>query len=333
MRVGELLRRLLVGVLVVAGSAAAAIWLLGGDSGSPAEAGSTAATHPTTARIAHPGGKPAPAHRSPGGDRGGSQSLLASGAAASWDALERSTPARMGVVVAPLGGGPERGFGPLQTGHAWSTIKVPIIVTLMREQGTLGAEEEGWARAALTASDNEAAAALFGRLEEAHGGLAGASRAVEGTLRRAGDSSTVVATAPPPPGAVSTFGQTDWSLRASTEFLAALARNCLLSPSGTDYVLGLMEEVIPEQRWGLGEASFPASWRLAIKGGWGPEGSASGPYLVRQMGIVGDGDAGAAVALIARADSGSFEAGVEALDRISAWLQQNLAGMSTPKPC
>jgi hypothetical protein len=120
----------------------------------------------------------------------------------------------------------------------------------------LDAEEDGWARAALAASDNEAAAALFGEIEDSRGGLDGASRAVEDTLRESGDGSTAIATAPPPSGAVSTYGQTEWSLPASVKFLRTLDRGCLLDPDDTDYVLGLMEEVIPEQRWGLGEANF-----------------------------------------------------------------------------
>ena len=75
--------------------------------------------------------------------------------------------------MAPLGAGPIRTFGSLQSGHAWSTIKVPILTTLMRNRDRRGlsAEEKRWAREALTASDNEAAAALFGQLEDSTAGL------------------------------------------------------------------------------------------------------------------------------------------------------------------
>ena len=88
-----------------------------------------------------------------------------------------------------------------------------------------------------------------------------------------------------------------------------------------------MEEVAPEQRWGLGEADFPLGWHVAIKGGWGPEGSASGSYLVRQSGIVTNGRAGVAVAAMAQADSGSFDAGVEAINGVAAWLRDNLQSL------
>jgi hypothetical protein len=312
---------------------AAAIWLLGGsnstdqtDSTAAEPARTESAKSPSTQQAPYAGKGSTPASNTIRRAREPPSHLLRAGATTSWETLVRSTPAQLGLVIAPLGGGTVHAFGPLQTGHAWSTLKVPILTTLMRE-GSLSPEEEGWSRAALTASDNEAAAALFGKLEAAHRGLDGASRAVEGTLHRAGDGETVVATATPPPGAMSTFGQTEWSLRDSARFLHALGRGCLLDHAGTAYVLDLMEEVVPEQRWGLGEASFSPSWQVSLKGGWGPEGSASGPYLVRQSGILRHGDRGVAVAMIAQADSGSFDAGIEAIGRISAWLAENLASL------
>ena len=63
---------------------------------------------------------------------------------------------------------------------------------------------------------------------------------------------TLVATAPPPPGAVTTFGQTEWSPSESVRFFSALARGCLLSQHYTDYVLGLDAHIEPSESWGLG---------------------------------------------------------------------------------
>ena len=340
MRVGALLGRLLTGLLLAAGSVAVAIWLLGGSSSSgQLEQTATRPAHAKSVTPASPGRAPTADHESapeaPPAKRAAEVSprLFRADAAASWRGLSQSTPAQLGLVVASFDGGETRAFGSLQSGHAWSTLKVPILVTRLHE-GSLTSAEEDWAREALTASDNEAAASLFGSLEATHDGLDGASQAVGTTLRRAGDDSTMVATAPPPSGAVSTFGQTIWSLRASTEFFAPLGRDCLLNPDDTKYVLSLMEEVIPEQRWGLGEAAFPPMWRVAFKGGWGPEGSASGPYLVRQSGLLSYGSTGVAVAMIAQADSGSFEAGVEAIDGIANWLAAELRGLGTrARPC
>jgi hypothetical protein len=260
-----------------------------------------------------------------------SKGFLKPDASSSFASLEQSLSASIGLVVAPLGSGSPRQFGRFQSGHAWSSIKVPILVSVMRE-GSLSAEDQSLARSALTASDNEAAAALFQQLESAHGGLSGASLAVDETLAAGGDPSTTLATAPPPPGAVSTYGQTDWSLSGAAAFYRGLACGVLLDGNGTGYVLDLMEEVIPEQRWGLGATSFSSGTSVAYKAGWGPEGSAAGPYLVRQSGVLRKGNSGVAVAMMAEDSSGSFEAGVQDLDAIASWLSENLGSLQTG-PC
>jgi hypothetical protein len=262
-----------------------------------------------------------------------SAAILPADAEASFEALAASLPAQIGLAVAPLhgGSGSVEEFGDLREGHAWSSIKVPILTTLMVEDGeALDPEEEAWATSALTASDNEAAASLFGRLEERDGGLDGASRAVEATLQKAGDYDSQVATAPPPPGAVSTYGQSEWSLLGSVQFYASLADGCLLGEGGTDYVTGLMEDVIPEQRWGLGEAGFPSGWEVGMKGGWGPESEAGGAYLVRQSGFVRSEGRGIAVAMMALDESGSYPAGAADLTRIAQWLAGELQGLGPP---
>jgi hypothetical protein len=270
---------------------------------------------------------PASAGTQPGA---GSSGLLKPRADSSWAALESAVTAEIGLAVVGVGSGAEpQTFGPLQSGHAWSSIKVPIVVTLMNQRESegreFGREEQSLARAALTASDNAAAASLFDRLEEVDGGLDGASRAVSETLNRVTAEPTEVATAPPPPGAASRYGQTEWSLSAAAEFFAALDAGCLASLQTTGAVLSLMGEVVPEQQWGLASAGFPNRASVAYKAGWGPEGSSSGPYLVRQSGIVALGDNRAvAVAMIALGDSGSFEAGVKDLNRIAGWLAANV---------
>lgn len=282
---------------------------------------------PEPASAGSNGSTPHPKSTGAGPSAGASSaSLLGADAEGSFNALAQSLPAQIGLAVAPFGSSPPQQYGELQIGHAWSSIKVPILVTLMRDRGSggLSSEEQQWATAALTASDNTAAADLFSQLEQIHGGLSGASLAVQETLASSGDTSTTVATAPPPAGAVSTYGQTEWSLAGSVDFYRALACGQLLDPSSTEYVLNLMEEVISEQRWGLGEAGFPSAVRVGFKAGWGPEGSASGPYLVRQAGILRQGSSGVVVTMIAIDDSGSFEAGVNDLNQIAAWLREHL---------
>lgn len=250
------------------------------------------------------------------------------GAMHSFTALSASIPARIGLAVAPLGSEKTKSFGSLQEGHAWSSIKVPILVTLMRDRHEeLPTSEMQWAADAIEASDNEAAASLFRQLERIHGGLEGASTAVQRVMALAGNTATV-ATAPPPAGAVSTYGQTEWSIDEASAFYRALANGCLLSPSGTEYVLDLMRNVIPEQQWGLGEAGFDPSWSVAIKGGWGPE-AEPGTYLVRQSGVVRNGSTGIAVTMIVE-DSSGFETGTRDLTRMASWLRHNMRSLGLP---
>lgn len=256
---------------------------------------------------------------------GGGGKFLGPGAQSSFEAMAAGLGAQVGLAVEPLGSEEVTEFGSLLgSGHAWSSIKPAILSTVMKEQGeSLGAEEEAWAEGAITASDNEDAAALFHTIEGRQGGLDGASAAVGETIHEGGSGSTVVATAPPPAGAVSTFGQTEWPVGEAVRFYHGLA-TCRVH--GTSYIEGLMEDVIGEQRWGLGQASFPSDPRVGMKGGWGPDTEAGGGYLVRQSGFVQNSAGGIAVAMIAVDESGSYTAGAEDLSAIAQWLAHELKG-------
>jgi hypothetical protein len=316
-------------ILLVGVGSAAAIYLSRQEDGSQAVARTHQAVTRKSAEALPPQPEtqtravaPAPAKQ----QQPDSSAILGPRAESSFEAMAATLSAQVGMAVASLGDGQVYEFGDLREGHAWSSIKVPILTAVMRDEGeALDPEEEAWATSALTASDNEAAAALFGRLEDTYGGLDGASRAVEAVLNDAGDTTTRVATAPPPPGAVSTYGQTEWSLLGSVQFYGRLVDGCLLAPSGTEYVEGLMESVIPEQRWGLGEGGFPSGWNVGMKGGWGPE--SNGAYLVRQSGFVRDGKRGIVVAMMAIDDSGTYPAGANDLTQMAQWLAGELQGL------
>ncbi len=253
-------------------------------------------------------------------------SVLISDASSSFEHLASSLPSRVELAVTPLGSGESEVLGGDEATRAWSTSKVPVLVSLIRARGSEGltSEELRWAHAAITESDNQSVLDLFSDLERLKGGLTGASQYMDDVLRSGGDSETGVATAPPPPGAVTTFGQTQWSPGEAVRFFRALANNCLLSSNETSYVLGLMQSIEPSESWGLGSAGFNS---VAFKGGWGPE---AGGYLVRQSGIIEPGStSGVAVAVVARAPS--FSAGTESLTRVASWLKDHLVLSSHPK--
>lgn len=258
--------------------------------------------------------------------------LVPAGAAASFATLAAHLEGEAGLAVAPLGEGPIQTFGSLQAGHAWSTMKVPVLTTLLADyeqsnQSLSPAEVEDATRA-LEESDNAAAEALFGELEKIDGGLVQASQAVQQTLERAGDH-TRINTAPNDEG-FTTWGQSIWSAAGEVRFYRALAQGCLLTSEGTEYVLHLMRSVIPSQRWGAGAAGYPSSVPLAFKGGWGPENGAG--YLVRQTAIVGTGKGGYVVSMIALPSGGSFEDGVSMITALARWAREHvLSDVSEPE--
>ena len=253
-------------------------------------------------------------------------------APASFARVAASQPGQVGVAVSPLGSLQVATFGPLQVGHGWSTMKVPVLTTLLRQLehagGSLDPAGRDDATRALHASDNAAAEALFSRLEASDGGLDGASTAVQNTLRAAGDSSTTVNTAPNS-GGFTTWGQTEWPASAAVTFYRALAAGCLLSTPDTRYVLGLMQGVESDQRWGAGSAGYGTSVPVAFKGGWGPEDG--GGYLVRQSAIVAArGGQGWVLTYLAKPSDGSFGTGTQMLSSLAAWAARTFPPDAAP---
>ena len=226
----------------------------------------------------------------------------------------------VGVAVGDLRGRNVQAAGDLSTGSAWSTIKVPIALALLREVGgpsNLTSAQASQIEAAITLSDNAAAAALFAELEGRHGGVGGAAATVTRVLRAAGDSSTVVSTHGR--NGFSPYGQTDWSLANQQRFVGSLASGCLGDQASTNLLLELMGRVTSD-RWGLGSVGLPARW----KGGWGP--GTDGRYLVRQMGIIQRRGQPIAIAIAARAADGQFPSG----QALASQLAQRVVRSSLP---
>jgi hypothetical protein len=204
-------------------------------------------------------------------------------------------------------------LGRLEGGVAWSTIKVPIALAVIKQEGVRRSAQ--LLRRAITASDNQAAERLWSRL----GSPRAAGRAVERILVDAGDTTTMVETERVRAGYTS-FGQTRWPLTAQQRFVAGLS--CL---GGSGHVLALMGEVIASQRWGLGSSGL----RARFKGGWGP--GISGRYLVRQMGLL-ELPNGRRVALTVAtiAGDGQFATGARNLSRLSRWFTKHLNRSAVP---
>lgn len=246
----------------------------------------------------------------------------------SFEQLASELGGQVGATIGAPGSNSMLSVGNLSSGSAWSTSKVPISLRVLQDaggpSGLSSAQTEEMSRA-ITLSDNEAAASLFGDLERSHGGVEGAAAAVGEVLREAGDSATQISTQGR--GEFSPYGQTEWSLANQHLFMSKLAGRCIDSPEADDYVLSLMSEVSSDT-WGLGSAGLPALW----KGGWGP--GVNGAYLVRQMGVIFVGDRGAVVTLAAIPSDGQFATGESMATAIAQWLAKRASQYAgTPGSC
>jgi hypothetical protein len=221
--------------------------------------------------------------------------------------------AQVGVAIKPVGSDQDPVvLGDLQTGKAWSTMKVPLAIAALHEKQSPTVTDT--MVAAITESDNAAAEQIWASL----GDPDTAAHKVEAVLRQAGDPTRVESTKVRPE--FTAFGQSDWALANQVRFISYAA-----CQDSDEPILNLMGQIEPGQRWGLGTIA-----ETRFKGGWGP--SLTGQYLVRQMGVLTTPSGQAAVAIAAQPASGTFNDGTQVLTKISAWLTQHL-GMLPAGEC
>jgi hypothetical protein len=197
--------------------------------------------------------------------------------------------------------------GALQAGVAWSTSKVPIAMAVIARSGAQA--QAGDLSQAISASDNAAAMRLWATL----GGDGAAAAAVDEQLRQAGDRRTLIEARLLRGAEYTPFGQTRWTLGDQVRFVAGMP--CLVA--GAE-VLGLMDQVVAAQRWGLGAAGVNAQF----KGGWGPgsEPGAGGGYFDRQMGVITIAGTPLAVAIASLPADGTHATGTRNLTTVARWL-------------
>jgi hypothetical protein len=221
--------------------------------------------------------------------------------------------ARIGVAIKAVGSDQNPVvLGDLQTGKAWSTMKVPLAIAALHQERSSTVTDT--MVAAITKSDNAAAEQIWASL----GDPDTAAHKVEAVLRQAGDPTRVESTKVRPE--FTAFGQSDWALADQVRFISYAA-----CQNNDEPILNLMSQIEPGQRWGLGTIA-----ETRFKGGWGP--SPTGQYLVRQMGVLTTPSGQAAVAIAAQPASGTFDDGTQVLTKISAWLTHHL-GMLPAGEC
>ena len=272
--------RVIACAVVVAAVVAAAALVLslafrGHGVNPPAAAGREAAgLGGTSPASAAPSGPPA---------RAGHADPL-SGAAASY-AAGRSGRVLAAVYDVRTGQSWDLGDGPPQAEA--SVVKLDILETLLAQQaGTaLSAGDQSLSQSMIEDSDNDAATSLW---DEA-GGAAGISAyndsaGLNGTVPSA--CVTCAGFAWPGWGLTTTLPQDQLSLLKQ---LVAPGSRSLLSAPQRAYALSLMENVSPDQRWGI-SGGVPAGVTVALKNGWLPLDAANTDWQINSVGWVsGDG--------------------------------------------
>jgi beta-lactamase class A len=177
------------------------------------------------------------------------------------------------------------GDGPAQP--AASVVKLDILETLLAKQAgtTLSAGDQSLSQSMIEDSDNDAATSLW---DEA-GGAAG--------IGAYNDSAGLSGTTPSACVTCAGFAWPGWGLTTTVpqdqlallKQLIAPGQRPLLSDAQRSYVLSLLENVAPEQRWGV-SGGVPAGVTVALKNGWLPLNDANTDWQINSVGWVsGDG--------------------------------------------
>lgn len=222
---------------------------------------------------------------------------------ADFDELRAELDGEISLAVAPVGGSEVLAFGDDLEDVAWSTMKVPLAIAALRENGDSVLD---LVESAITVSDNEATWTLWTALGEIDTWI----DKFDQVLRDGGDQTTVFETDRLESGEPS-FGESLWDDEDQARFGAGLP---CLADSGP--VLDFMSQIDEEQRWGLG--TIPGA---KFKGGWGP---GDPTYLTRQFGIIDTPQGQTSVAIVALAESGTLEDGNAMLDEMAQWIMAHL---------
>ena len=222
-------------------------------------------------------------------------------------------PGRLSVAVRDLATGLSYTYGSGHRPGTASIVKVAIVAALLleaqREGRDLSATERALAREAITVSGNDAATALWHRI----GGGPGLARA----LGRLGLRDTE-------PGPGTAWGATTTSASDQVRLLAALTGpGGPLDDGRRRHLLGLMEDVVDEQAWGVSAAAGEGgTW--ALKNGWLPREVHGGAWTVNSIGVVGDGGRAYLLAVLSDRQV-SMGAGVRAVEHVSRLVTRALA--------
>ncbi|TDD65393.1 hypothetical protein E1298_41440 [Actinomadura rubrisoli] len=190
-----------------------------------------------------------------------------------------------------------------------SVVKATILGALLRQAAdqhrSLTSVEKSQAHKMITQSDNDAASALWRSV--------GRTR-MQRFLNRAGMTHTVL-------GSGGYWGLTQITAQDEIALLSRFTkRNALLPDKSRAYALGLMNKVIPSQRWGT-PAGRPSGVTWHVKNGWLPRHDRY--WRVHSIGTF-DGHGEDYMIVVLTQDTPSMAYGVSTIERVARTVHQGL---------
>jgi Beta-lactamase enzyme family len=283
------------GVALLVAAGIVAVFTLGGSGARPPG-------HVAAATASSPAPRPAASHHDPLGS-----------AAASY--VSR----RDGVVLAAvydLRTGQTWHFGQGQPQDEASVVKLDVLETLLAERGRGGTElsagDRTLAEQMIEDSDNDAATSLWDEV----GGASG----IRSFNTSAGLADTVPSSCVNCPG----FPWPGWGLTTTipgdqlTLLRTLVEPNSLLTNPERSYALSLMENVTPDQRWGV-SGGVPAQTTVALKNGWLPLNSANNNWQVNSVGWISGSGRDYLIAVLTTGNP-TEQYGIDTIDQLAAMV-------------
>jgi beta-lactamase class A len=306
-----------VGVALLVAAGIVAVFTLGGSGARPSGHDAAAATEadsssgPPAAAAAATASSPAPRPAASQHDPLGS-------AAASYVST------RDGVVLAAvydLRTGQTWRFGQGQPQDEASVVKLDVLETLLAERGRNGTElstgDRTLAEQMIEDSDNDAATSLWDEV----GGASG----IRSFNTSAGLADTVPSACVNCPG----FPWPGWGLTTTipgdqlTLLRTLVEPNSLLTNTERDYALSLMENVTPDQRWGV-SGGVPAQATVALKNGWLPLNSANNNWQINSVGWISGSGRDYLIAVLTTGNP-TEQYGIDTIDQLAAMVWNGMA--------
>ena len=306
-----------VGVALLVAAGIVAVFTLGGSGARPPGHDAAAATEadsssgPPAAAAAATASSPAPRPAASQHDPLGS-------AAASYVST------RDGVVLAAvydLRTGQTWRFGQGQPQDEASVVKLDVLETLLAERGRSGTElstgDRTLAEQMIEDSDNDAATSLWDEV----GGASG----IRSFNTSAGLADTVPSACVNCPG----FPWPGWGLTTTipgdqlTLLRTLVEPNSLLTNTERDYALSLMENVTPDQRWGV-SGGVPAQATVALKNGWLPLNSANNNWQINSVGWISGSGRDYLIAVLTTGNP-TEQYGIDTIDQLAAMVWNGMS--------